>query len=272
MLKTLVIPERARNIAIAVAVAVFAAMLTAFYVNNYKQRVRQEQQSVPVLVAKDKIDVGTLGNDVIAKKLTVVEQAPRSAAVIGSYAKPEELRGLVATETIYPGEQVTARRFRPKEERGIRAKLDGNMRAIEVMGTRAQLLAGTLREGDRTDVVANFELENSATGAKFTFTRTILRDIVVLRAPRGADGASAVSTESDELTIQLALTDAQAQKLYFATENATRESGLGWWLTIRPVNDSQDSPESLETLWTTLRDGLRIPQIRKAFAGSEVAR
>ena len=78
-----------------------------------------------------------------------------------SFSKPEDLRGLVATETIYAGEQVTARRFRPKEERGIRAKLDGNLRAIEVMGTRAQLLGGTLREGDRTDVVANFEAETA---------------------------------------------------------------------------------------------------------------
>jgi Flp pilus assembly protein CpaB len=271
MLKTLVIPERARNIAIAVAVAVFAAMLTAFYVSNYKQRVRQEQESVPVLVASGKIEAGTLGNDVVEEKLAVVEEAPRSAAVIGSFAKPEDLRGLVATETIYAGEQVTARRFRPKEERGIRAKLDGNLRAIEVMGTRAQLLAGTLKEGDRTDVVANFELESDG-GDTFNFTRTILRDILVVRAPRGADGSNAVSTESDEFTIQLALTDAQAQKLYFATENATRESGLGWWMTIRPVNNSQDSPESIETLWTTLRDGLRISQIRKAFLGSEVAR
>jgi Flp pilus assembly protein CpaB len=271
MLKTLVIPERARNVAIAVAVAAFAAMLTAFYVSNYKQRVQQDQESVPVLVATKRIEAGTTGKDAVRDGLASVQELPRKSVVVGSFSSPAQLEKLVAADDVYAGEQVTARRFRPLEERGVRSKLEGNVRAIEVKGTRAQLLAGTLKEGDRTDVVANFSLESEATGAEFTFTRTILRDILVLRAPRAADEGG-VSGDSDEVQVQLALTDAQAQKLYFAMENGSRESGLGWWLTVRPVNDSADSPESLETLWTILRDGLRDKQIRKAFYGGALAR
>jgi hypothetical protein len=45
-----------------------------------------------------------------------------------------------------------------------------------------------------------------------------------------------------------------------------------WTLTMRPVNNAADSPESVETLWTTLRDGLRQSQITKAFFGSAIAR
>jgi Flp pilus assembly protein CpaB len=271
MVKTLVIPERARNLVIAVAVAAFAAMLTAFYVSNYKQRVRQETENVPVLVAAKQIEAGTPGKEAIRKGLATVEELPRGSVVVGSFSKPEQLGSLVAAETVYAGEQVTARRFRPAEERGVRSKLDGNLRAVEVPGTRAQLLAGTLKEGDRTDMVANFEVEGGSGSSSIRFTRTILRDILVLRAPHSVGGGD-VTESSDEVAMQLALTDAQTQKLYFAMENATRESGLGWWLSIRPVNDSVDSPESVETLWTILRDGLRDPQIRKAFGGSELAR
>src|SRR5215208_6518261 len=265
MLKTITIPERTRNIVLAVAVAAFAAMLTAFYVSNYKRHVQQDQQNVPVLVAKRKIDTGTPGREAVSKGLAAVETLPRRRVVTGSFSSVEQLQGLVAAEDVYPGEQVTARRFRPLEERGVRSKLDGNLRAIEVAGTRHDLLAGTLKEGDHTDVVANFKLESTAAGSNFSFTRLILRDILVLRAPSGGDD-SAVGGSDDEAKVQLALTDSQAQKLFYAEKNGE------WALTLRPVNNSADSPESVETLWTTLRDGLREPKIRKAFFGAAIAR
>lgn len=264
MLKTLTIPERARHIVIAVAVAAFAAMLTAFYVSNYKRHVQQDQQNVPVLVAKRPIEAGTPGREARSKGLAAVESLPRRSVVLGSFSSVEQLNGLVAAEDIYPGEQVTARRFRPLEERGIRSKLDGNLRAIEISGTGHQVLAGTLKEGDHTDVVANFKLEGSSTGANTTFTRVILRDILVLRTGSGGEDGD-VTSSGDEASVQLALTDSQSQKLFFAMQNGD------WSLTLRPVNNSADSPESIETLWTTLRDGLRATQIRKAF-GAGIAR
>src|SRR5215213_11902775 len=77
MLKTITIPERTRNIVLAVAVAAFAAMLTAFYVSNYKRHVQHDQQNVPVLVAKRKIDTGTPGREAVSKGLAAVETLPR---------------------------------------------------------------------------------------------------------------------------------------------------------------------------------------------------
>jgi Flp pilus assembly protein CpaB len=261
MLKTIAIPERARNIAIAVAVAGFAAMLTAFYVSNYKRHVQQDQKNVPVLVAGRTIDAGTPGSEVLEKKLAVVKEMPRRSVVNGSFSSLDQIESLISTEKIYAGEQVTARRFSPLRERGVRAKLDGNLRAIEVVGKRSQVLAGTLREGDRVDVLANFASDEISSGG---FTRTIMRDILVVRGANSGDGA-AVTGDSDEAAVQLALTDAQAQKLYFAMENASDRSGTGWWLTIRPVNNASDSPESIETYWTMLKDGLKVSQIRRAY-------
>src|SRR5688500_14551082 len=108
MLKTIAIPERARNIVIAVAVAAFAAMLTAFYVNNYKRHVQQEQKNVPVLVAAKTIEAGTPGSEVLEKKLAVVEEMPRRSIVQGSFSSLDQVETLVSTGEIYAGEQVTA--------------------------------------------------------------------------------------------------------------------------------------------------------------------
>ena len=49
----------------------------------------------------------------------------------------------------------------------------------------------------------------------------------------------------------LAVSDTQVQKLFHATHHGE------WALQLRPVVDAVDSPESLETNLTILRDGLR---------------
>ena len=258
MLKTLVIPERARNIAIAVGVAIFAAIFVAFYVSNYKRHVQNEQKNVPVLVASRTIPAGTPGAQVLAKKLATVRELPRRSVVPGSFSKPQQLETLVASEAIYAGEQVTARRFAPREERGVRSDLDGNLRALQVSGDHHQLLAGTLKSGDRVDVVANFKWK--AGNRELTFTRVVLRDILVLNAPKTEDGGG-VGSSGDEVSVQVAVTDSQAQKLFFAMKNGE------WTFDLRAANNAADSPESVETLWTTLRDGIRPSELRRLYGG-----
>jgi hypothetical protein len=48
----------------------------------------------------------------------------------------------------------------------------------------------------------------------------------------------------------LALTDAQAQKLFWIMKNGE------WSLELRPTDDPADSPESFESSRSLLRDGL----------------
>ena len=52
---------RVRNIGIAVALAIVAALLTTFYVTNYKKSVQSGEAAVTVFVAARDIPVGTAG-------------------------------------------------------------------------------------------------------------------------------------------------------------------------------------------------------------------
>ena len=52
---------RLRNIGIAIALAVVAALLTTFYVTNYKRSVQHGESKVPVYVASRDIALGTPG-------------------------------------------------------------------------------------------------------------------------------------------------------------------------------------------------------------------
>ena len=56
---------RLRNIAVAVGLALVAALLTTFYVANYKRHVRQTESTVKVFVAKRDIPQGTPGTELI---------------------------------------------------------------------------------------------------------------------------------------------------------------------------------------------------------------
>ena len=52
---------RVKNITIAVALALVAALLTSFYVTNYQRNVRKDETNVPVWVAARDIPAGTSG-------------------------------------------------------------------------------------------------------------------------------------------------------------------------------------------------------------------
>jgi Flp pilus assembly protein CpaB len=243
---------RLRNIVLAVALAVVAAMLVTFYVANYKRSVQQSESNVTVYVAVKKIDTGTSGAEAIEGKMLQPVKIARRNVVAGAVSQPDQLNDLVATETTYKDEQVTVSRFRPLTETGVRASLKGNVRALEIAGEGPQLLVGTLQKGDRVDVVANFKVEIEDEGEK-SFTRTVLRDLLVLQAGGGSQTAEELGNATGQggHNVQLAVTDTQAQKLFF-----TMRTGE-WHFTLRSAVAATDSAESLESVDTLLCDGLR---------------
>jgi Flp pilus assembly protein CpaB len=254
---------RLRNIAIAVALAVLAAMIVSFYVKQQKEDLQRGQTLTTVYVAKDNIPEGTLGSDIgsLVEPVQVAKDAVAPAAIVS----PEDLEGKVSTEQIYANEQVSLLRFSDPTEQGVRAKLAGTLRAVQVPGDEHQLLAGTLKSGDRVDLVANlkyklvnFGKSGGGSGAQENVaTRTVLRDLLVLQSTEASDDAKRLNADSDNKFVVLALTDAQSQKLFFVMKNGD------WTLELRPVKDPADSPESIETVATVLGDGLSKTQINQ---------
>ena len=173
---------RIRNITIAIALALVAAGLTMFYVTNYQRNVRKDETNVQVFVAKVDIPAGLSGADVASRGMMSKSDVVRRAVVPGAISNPAQLATLVSTEPIYAGEQVSTRRFKSPSQQGIRAQLTGVQRAIAIAGNKNQLLAGTLKNGDKIDLVATFGPE----GSSINVTRIVLRNIEVLRAPSGA--------------------------------------------------------------------------------------
>jgi pilus assembly protein CpaB len=257
---------RVRNIVVAVVLAALAALMTSYYVTNYKHHVQQGEQQVTAFVASRDIPVGTPGAQ--AEKMLATKQVPRRTIVQGAITKPSDLDRLVSTQPVYAGEQVTTRRFTTPTQVGIHGQLKGNLRAMEIQGNSDQLLAGTLRTGDHVDLVATFKYKKGNNGASYVATRTVLRNVAVLQAPSGGTTSKLTSPGGGGYSIMLAVTDSQANKLWFTATNSGGNQGstaLGWSLDLRaPINDT-DSPESVETIGSILSDGLRPGQLQSLF-------
>jgi Flp pilus assembly protein CpaB len=244
---------RVRNIVVAVALAALAALLVTFYVANYKKTVQQGEKNVTVYVATKKIEAGMSGGEALRSQSLHPQKVTRRSVVPGAISNPAQIEDLVATETVYAGEQVTVSRFRPVQERGIRAQLTGNQRAFQLAGDANQLLVGTLRPGDRIDLVAGFgESEGKDATEAGELTRLVLRDILVLAAAEAEAAASKLGANQGA-SVQLALTDAQVRKLKFTLLYAD-----GWHFALRPVLEPSDSGEALEFRHTMICDGMPI--------------
>jgi Flp pilus assembly protein CpaB len=232
---------RLRNIGIAVALAVLAALLTIFYVTNYKKSVQQGEDLVAVWVAARDIPVGTAGSEVGDRNLLRNVEIAKRSVVPGAISAPEQIETLVATERVYEGEQITLSRFRPLGEQGIKAQLKGRLRAFEVAGNEHQLMMGTVDEGDHVDFVGSLEV------AGVPVTKVVLRDLLVLKAPNAGSVESKLGSRPDEaFAATLALTDAQAQKLFHVTTHGD------WALQLRPVTDAADSRNTFDTSATVM--------------------
>lgn len=250
---------RVKNITLAVALALVAALLTSFYVTNYQRNVRKDETNVAIFVAGKDIPAGTSGADIAAKGMLAKSEIVRRSVVPGAISDPAQIEELVATQPIYAGEQVSTRRFATPAERGIRAKLTGTMRAFQLAGDQNQLLVGTLREGDRVDVVASIKIDPDK---DIHATRIVLRNIEVLQAAAGGGPESQISRNAG-LSVLVAVTDTQVQKLFHVVKHGE------WSLELRPPVKSNDSPETVAYVGSIMRDGLRGAQLDRLQGGGE---
>ena len=234
---------RVKNIGIAVILAAFAGLLTIFYVTQYKRHVQHGETKVSVLVAARDIPAGTTGAEVVGQHYLSTETVPRRTVVPGAVSSSDQLNNLVVTQQIFTGEQVTTRAFGTSTELGIRAQIRGNERAFQLPGDANSLLAGTLKEGDHVDVVANW---SSGGDNSNSVSKIVLRNILVLQPPAEPTSSSHLGSSTDNsFSVQLRVTDSQSQKLFWAEQNGKLS------LELRPPADSQDSftvPDNAFTL------------------------
>ena len=235
------IDYRFRNIVIAAVLAAAAVLLTVVYVSTAREDAAAEGETVKVYVPTRSFSVGTAGSK-IADSLEA-RTVTRSALAPKAVTDPAQIERLYTTESVYAGEQLTLNRFVPAKEQGVLSKLQGRERAVQVAGDSNQMLDGTLQAGDRVDVVANVKNPKDQTDVR---TLVVLRNLRVLQT-QDSEGATINDNDtSDNAAAILAVTDEQAQRLYWVMKNGE------WSLQLRPVKKPKDGQAKAATFRTVV--------------------
>lgn len=222
---------------LAAVVAMLGAGAILVFLQQYRDSVADETRPVTVLVAKGLIGKGTAGEVVAGDVLFQASQIPESEAKDGALTDPGSLRGRVATEDVFPGEQLTAEAF-VVGSGSVESRLTGRDRAIAVPVDAAHGLIENVNAGDRVDVFAGLVVQSS-TGQPRPVVRTLVQDVLVLDAPGESDASSGSSARNEEVVLRV--TDRQALAVAFAADNGKV------WVVLRPPSHADQSPPSLAT-------------------------
>jgi Flp pilus assembly protein CpaB len=237
---------RLRNLGVAAGLALAAVVLVAAYLTNYKRHVQNGEKHIAVYVAAKPIPAGTAAADLLnsnlIRKTTVLERT----LVPGFVSDPTKLANLYVTRPLFTNEQVTLDSFGKANARGIQGQLAGTDRAIQVTGTPEQLMAGTLRVGDHVDVVASWKIGKDDS---VRVSRTLIRDVIVLKAPDVGTKASITSGTSG---------NTESRELFWMMVNGD------WSLELRSPVQASNGKDAYDDAGTLLMPALP-PALRSAL-------
>jgi Flp pilus assembly protein CpaB len=225
------ISYKTRNLLLAALLGIAAAAITLAYAASSKHQSKTATGSGTrtVLVATRDIPIGTAGSRLAdAGWVRAVRVAPADAAS-GAVTRAADLTSLVALQPTYRGEQIVSRRFGTAQQEGLPSALHGSQRVYELPGDAHQLLAGTLKAGNRVDVVGS--VRNPESNGDH-YSKIVIHDLLVVTAPDKPSGASA--NDLTPVAVDLVVTTDQAQRLFWLEKNAD------WTLVLRPSTGAKD--------------------------------
>lgn len=186
---------------IVVAVAVVTAGIATFGVYQAVQRmpVREvEVASVPVVVAKDYLPVGTR---LTPDHLRVVAWPSRNP-VPGAFSDPKALTDRGVIETIGPNEPVTDSKVAgPDAGAGLPPIIPPGMRAVSVRVNDVIAVAGFVVPGTRVDVLVTVDDDADSNNKAEPMSRTVLSNVQVLTAGTRYDRQEAKGGQPQRSTV-----------------------------------------------------------------------
>jgi pilus assembly protein CpaB len=252
---TRVATSRFGAMGVAMVLALIAAALVVVYLQNHDSSLKSSSGDVTVLVATRTIPQFTPGNQVVDGEMFRQDKVSASALADGAITDPDALKGLVARNDVYPGEQLTTNQFQKSDTTSVAVKLQPDERGIGFPVDPASGLIGQLQSGDHVDVVATFDvLPVGPNGLPLTggqaipLTRTIVSNALVLTAPQASGssvGNGGDSSHGPSLT--LAIDTSQVNSVLFAQEKGVI------WFALRPPGSADDIGSDIVDVDAVLR-------------------
>jgi pilus assembly protein CpaB len=221
-----------RRVLIVVA-AIAAALGTAlvfFYVQGADKRADDKFKAVKVLTAVKQINVGETVAAAQAAGKIELGSVSQEQVLPGALTSLETISNQIAQTNIFPGEQIIASKFATTAASTNTLTIPKGNIAVSINLTDTARVAGFVNPGDKVAIFMN-----STGGAGLgSFTRLLLSNIEVIAvgtttvvSTTTTDATGAQTTEQLPRTLfTLGVTQAQAEKIMFATANGELAFGL----------------------------------------------
>jgi Flp pilus assembly protein CpaB len=216
---------RRGSITTAIVAAILAGIILFAFVSNYNSSSGPSVVNTPVFVSSGYIPKGTPVSVLASGSLISRTTVPSTHVVSGAIQDPSAIKGEVAAEPIYPGQQLTAADFTTADVT-ITSQLTGTERAIAIPVDQAHGMIGFVQAGDRVDV-----LNDGGGGAAGKGGVAVLgTNVLVLNAPGGSSGGGiGGGGGSSNGNLVLQVTPKQSLAFAYAADNGKI------WITLRPA-------------------------------------
>jgi pilus assembly protein CpaB len=214
---------------IAAAVcALVGTLILVGYVHSAEARALSGDETVDVLVVSKAIEAGTAADDLAGR--VELAHVPAKVRADGAVLDLDDVKGLVTTVDLLPGEQLLRERFSETSRAGVP---DGLLEVTVALDPE-RANAGRIAAGDHVGVSASFDHE---TDSDADTTRMILHEVLVTSVLRDGAATTTAKDGDDEavaptgrLLVTLAIDAASVDKVVFAAEHGRI------WLSSMPTD------------------------------------
>ncbi|MDO9556352.1 MAG: Flp pilus assembly protein CpaB [Coriobacteriia bacterium] len=219
----------------AILLGVTAAFMTVRYLDDATARLNADAEPVQVMVATQDVPRGMTAEEMLAKGYATLEEVPRRYVADGAVSAMSTIEGKVLATSLSSGEQLTMARFRYPSAIGLSYSIPEGFVAMSISANDVKCVGGMLKPGDFVLVVVTLEPGPAEEGAE---TQILLSKVRVLAvgvqtevepAPAtsqesqttGLVGSTEPEQRATAVTITLALSPADVEKLVFAEEQGS---------------------------------------------------
>jgi pilus assembly protein CpaB len=217
---------------VAALIALAGTAMIVLYVQGIDARATKDQELVEVLVATETIDTGESVADAQEAGKIEKSEVRRADLVDGSLSSTSSISDLVSIGTIYPGEQLIAKKFGSLGDTQSLVIPDDKM-AVSVELTDFERVAGFVNPGNEIAVFATaldpvLLLPDNKEQKLASVTRIVLTRVPVLgvgttsvtsRTTQNEDGAT-TEEEVARTVLTIAVTQEEAERLIHADRSS----------------------------------------------------
>jgi pilus assembly protein CpaB len=246
----------------AILLGVAAAFLGLTYLNTAAGRLTAEQRPIEVLVAAQDIPRGTTAEELVSKKLAVVQKVPARYVADAAVSSARTIEGRVLASPVSKGQQLTNAFFQLPADAGLAYGVPSNYVAIAIPTDEYRSVAGLIKPGDQVAVIGTVQLgqdDKTQTHILVPKARVLAigKDVGSGEQPKptGKTQTGLASNQTQQQqnalpkSVTLALSPADAERIVFVEESGKV------WLALLPGSATAGATAGGQKVSTVLSTG-----------------